>query len=283
MIPEKNSNLIGKIGSYLQILSKDPHSTAFVPLAEAYRQIGLLHDALEIARFGTRNLPHFCSGFATMGRILGQMGRFDEAFRAYSRALDIDEESHSALVGLARLHLIRSDRELAREVLHNATQFHPDDETIGSMLTALDLPRPWLELPRPAVVDPDVALHIDEEQIVDEPVAPIPTATLAEIYVKQGLTGKAITVYQQILQQNPVNISARERLSQLMDEPETSQETDAAVVDVQDVHVAAHEETAPEGFSDNRPRLSADPVARPSVLTVLENWLAAIRQRRANV
>ena len=40
-------SLIGKIGSYLQIVAKDPSSTAFVPLAEAYRQTGLLDDALE--------------------------------------------------------------------------------------------------------------------------------------------------------------------------------------------------------------------------------------------
>ena len=50
MQPKGGGSLVGKISSYLQIVSKDPHSTAFVPLSEAYRQIGLLDDALEAAR-----------------------------------------------------------------------------------------------------------------------------------------------------------------------------------------------------------------------------------------
>ena len=33
--PKSGGSLIGKISSYLQIVSKDPRSTAFVPLAEA--------------------------------------------------------------------------------------------------------------------------------------------------------------------------------------------------------------------------------------------------------
>jgi tetratricopeptide (TPR) repeat protein len=139
-------SLIGKIGSYLQIVAKDPSSTAFVPLAEAYRQTGLLDDALEAARLGTNMLPHFSPGFSTMGRILGQMGRLDEAMSAYARALSIDRQSQSALVGLARLHLIRGERDLARKILTQAKEFHPDDEKISDMLNALDLPRPWAEI-----------------------------------------------------------------------------------------------------------------------------------------
>src|SRR5512136_3002535 len=107
-------SLISKISSYLQIVSKDPHSTAFVPLAEAYRQIGLLDDALEAARMGTTMLPHFSPGFAALGRILGQMGRLDESMSAYARALSIDRQSQSALIGLARLHLVRGERDQAR-------------------------------------------------------------------------------------------------------------------------------------------------------------------------
>ena len=113
-------SLIGKIGSYLQIVTKDPSSTAFVPLAEAYRQIGLLDDALEAARFGTEMLPHFSPGFSTMGRILGQMGRLDESLSAYSRALSIDRQSQAALVGLSRLHLVRGERDQARKILQQA-------------------------------------------------------------------------------------------------------------------------------------------------------------------
>ena len=177
-------SLIGKIGSYLQIFAKDPSSTAFVPLAEAYRQIGLLDDALEAARLGTKMLPHFSPGFSTMGRILGQMGRIDEAMSAYAKALSIDRQSQSALVGLARLHLIRAERDMARKILQQAAEFHPNDEKISDMLIALDLPRPWAEIKQASQIQESVPKR---EAVADQPGEPIPTATLAEIYAKQGL------------------------------------------------------------------------------------------------
>ena len=171
-------SLIGKIGSYLQIVAKDPSSTAFVPLAEAYRQVGLLDDALEATRLGTKRLPHFSPGFSAMGRTLGQMGRIDEAMDAYAKALDIDQESQSALVGLARLHLIRGERDQARRILAQAKKFHPDDDKISDMLKALDLPRPWAEIKQVPLVEETTAAT---ETLVDEAGEPIPTATLAEI------------------------------------------------------------------------------------------------------
>ena len=59
-MPTKNSgSLIDKINCYLQIAANDPHSTTLIPLAEAFRQIGLLEDALSAARLGVEALPNF--------------------------------------------------------------------------------------------------------------------------------------------------------------------------------------------------------------------------------
>lgn len=238
-------SLISKIASYLQIVSSDPRSTAFVPLAEAYSQIGLLDDALEVARLGTQALPHFSPGFATLGRVLGQMGRIDEAMAAFAHALSIDCQSQGALIGMARLHLIRSERDQARKILQQTAEFHPQDENVRNMLVALDLPRPWERLRR--AQEAPVAAAPPEEPAAaagSEPKA-IFTATLAEIYVKQGLPDKAVAVYEEILKQDPHNQAARERLSALL------------TVD--------------------------EPAPRRSVLATLEGWLAHLQQRREHV
>jgi tetratricopeptide (TPR) repeat protein len=253
-------SLIGKIGSYLQIVAKDPSSTAFVPLAEAYRQVGLLDDALEATRLGTKMLPHFSPGFSAMGRILGQMGRIEEAMDAYAKALSIDRQSQAAQVGLARLHLIRGERDEARRILAQAQESHPGDDKVSDMLKALDLPRPWEQIKQvPQVKEPTAPTEttVDEADETDEP---IPTATLAEIYVKQGLTDKAIKIYNEILDKNPGNSDAQERILQLQKEAGSE----------------AQSGQAPES------EVAAEP-KDCSPLAVMQRWLSVIEQGRANV
>jgi tetratricopeptide (TPR) repeat protein len=303
MMTSANSggSLIGKIGSYLQIVTKDPRSTAFVPLAEAYRQIGLLDDALEATRMGTGMLPHFSPGFSTMGRILGQMGRIDESMSAYAKALSIDRQSQAALVGLARLHLIRSERDQARKILTQAKEFHPGDEKISDMLTALDLPRPWAEIQQAS--HSQVAVSQDEAGLAKTgPEAtgePIPTATLAEIYVRQGLSAKAVKVYQEVLKLNPDNDAARERMMQLRepltDEPGMSVGEQSTKIDdsaVEQTSVAETVFSVPTAtpseasvISTEAPLEALETRSEPevqSLLTVLQGWLTAINRQRAN-
>jgi len=276
-------SLIGKIGSYLQIFTKDPSSTVFVPLAEAYRQIGLLDDALEAARIGTKMLPHFSPGFSTMGRILGQMGRLDEAMGAYAKALSIDRQSQAALVGLARLHLIRGERDQARKILKQAKGFHPLDEKIADMLIALDLPRPWSEI-KQATLKQEPPLQ--KQTFSAESGEPILTATLAEVYLKQGLLDKAIKVYADILRLNPDNAAARARITQLEERLAVKDETPSTTQAV--VSQTTVVEQGDDAFAESSETI-ADTAASESVprdqspMSVLQRWLTVIKQGRANV
>ncbi len=281
-------SLIGKIGSYLQIVTKDPSSTAFVPLAEAYRQIGLLDDALEATRLGTEMLPHFSPGFSTMGRILGQMGMLDESMSAYAKALSIDRQSQAALVGLSRLHLIRGERDQARKILQQAKEFHPDDEKISDMLVALDLPRPWANIKRASKAHEQGPSH---KSAPDESGAPIATATLAEIYVKQGLLDKALEVYQGILVQSPENESARKRIMQLQEmlgvdvnpAAEDVQVPEEPLQEPSPVVVAVEEpvDSTPASMEES-PVTQSEP-KDSSPLAVLQRWLSVIKNGRTNV
>jgi tetratricopeptide (TPR) repeat protein len=202
---------------------------------------------------------------------------------AYARALSIDRQSQSALVGLARLHLIRGERDLARNILKQAEEFHPDDEKIADMLVAMDLPRPWSAIKK--------ASHAQEpppggDVAHAEPAEPIPTATLAEIYAQQGLLEKSARVYEDILRLNPDNARARERLLQLQESigGKPAAATAAAAAE-SDVPAGAQQLAAQEE------RLDASPVSQSlqgaikdqSPLAVLQRWLAAIKQGRANV
>lgn len=268
---KSGGSLVGKISSYLQIVSKDPHSTAFVPLAEAYRQIGLLDDALQAARLGTSMLPNFSPGFATLGRILGQMGRIDEAMSAFARALSIDRQSQSALTGLARLHLVRGERDLARKILQQAAEFHPDDEMVENMLIALDLPRPWEEVAVAAETTAEPVTPTADEEPAPQTAGgePIPTATLAEIYARQGLIDQAVRVYEEILRQDPANTAVVRRVSELRGEAAAGSSPSAPAAAPQPVEAV--------------PLMPARAQTPLSPLEAFERWLQAIQLRRAHV
>lgn len=266
--PDDTASMLGKIASYTEILHRDPRSTVFVSLAEAYRQMGLLEDALEVARRGVAALPRFCPGYTVLGRILAQQNQVTEAKKAFSAALAIDPDSISALKGLARVYGRLKWRDEARKVLEKAAQVDPEDEWVARMLASLGPAetKATRETPENAVDASNPAADDQQAAAGDEGDSPIATATIAEIYVKQGLFSKALQVYQGLLKANPGNEQVRERCREL--EGQIS---------------AAAQGTAPLGQDANQEGTGMDVPEKTQMLAVelLNRWLDAIRDRRA--
>ena len=61
------------------LLARDPASIAFAQLAEDYRRLGRLEDAVRICREGLSRHPAFPSAQLTLGRALLALGREEEA------------------------------------------------------------------------------------------------------------------------------------------------------------------------------------------------------------
>jgi tetratricopeptide (TPR) repeat protein len=223
-----------------------------------------------------------------MGRVLGQMGRLDESMSAYARAISIDRQSQAALVGLSRLHLVRGERDQARKILQQAKEFHPDDEKISDMLVALDLPRPWADIKQASKAHKQGPSH---ESASGEPGKPIATATLAEIYVKQGLLDKALDVYQGILVQSPENESARKRIMQLQEmlgvdvkpTAEDLQVPDESLQGPSPIVAAVEESVESTPASMEKSLVTQSELKDTSPLAVLQRWLSVIKNGRTNV
>ncbi len=252
MANNSHAALLTKIASYVEILAKDPHSTVFVTLGDAYRQLGRLDEALEIARKGVQGLTWFSPGHVVLGQILMARGETGEALGCFNKALTLDGESIAAFKGLAAIYCQKGQADLARQVLERAEQIHPGNSSIQHMLNRLSA---VTEEPANAAA---VAPQADQEQPVEAPIA---TTTIAELFVKQGLLSQACQVYRDILQADPDNGQVRAKLIEL--EGRLTSNSQPEVIEAQ-ASLAA-------------------PAAQAEPLATLQRWLTATRLRREHV
>ncbi len=276
---EQTTSMLGKIAGYIEILNKDPHSTVFVPLAEAFRQMGMLDDALEVARKGVAALPTFCPGYTELGRIQVQRGALKEAEEAYAAAVEIDNENLPALKGLARVCGAQGQRAKARKILERARDLQPDDQTVLKMLSALGpppAPEPPPAAPKAAAMGQPAPGQAPREEGDgsgtggDDFGEPIATATIAEIYVRQGLLDKALRIYRDLLRVNPGDRVLVERFHQL------------GGAEVAPAPPAAPVQAAPEAEGSGSGQ-GQTVTGDQAVVLLLHRWLDAIRDRRMHV
>lgn len=71
---------------YQLLLLRNPSSRVFAPLAESYRKMGLLQQALEICEKGVKYNPNYPSGLVAYGKILFELQRFEEAAQTFEQA-----------------------------------------------------------------------------------------------------------------------------------------------------------------------------------------------------
>jgi tetratricopeptide (TPR) repeat protein len=276
---QSSFSLLGKIASYTEILAKDPHSTVFVPLCEAYRQMGLLDDALDIALKGTQVLPGFSPGFTALGRIQAQQGNLEEATLAFEKALSLDRNSLASLKGLAKVRSRLGGKEQARDLLLRAAALQPEDDGV----------RRWLDQLGPQPSPPSTQPDQGEEDVPSPPSPrpgkpkndPISTGTIAEIYVRQGFLKRAAKIYRDLLQSDPHNEDIRQKLVALKKRILADEGGTAALGDcpgempeVEMQTIAPVSQDPPQEDSDGKEK---------QILTTLEGWLDSIRRGREHV
>jgi tetratricopeptide (TPR) repeat protein len=177
----------------------------------------------------------------------------------------MDPESLPALKGLARVCALGKQGARARQLLKRAAELAPDDPAVRKMLAALG-PEPAGEEGEPQSAHPPESAETNAAEEDNEPIA---TATIAEIYVKQGLLNKALKVYGDLVRGNPDNDRLRERYQALS--RQVAGQTEAGGAEAESNVAPPSEETEPS------------PSGEALVLERLESWLTAIRDRRDDV
>jgi len=293
------SSLLGKIAAYTEILQKDPRSTIFVPLSEAYRKMGHLDDARQIVEEGISLYPDFCPAYIVLARILCQQSDYKASDIAFSKALQLDENSLAGLVGYARLLVLINKTDKAKQLLLRARNLSPADPVINKFLNSL----PPSKEDTGSVAGPQGGLS-----------TPLISETLADLYLKQGLPDKALDIFRELLRKDPDNLKIRRRIRDveivvqgesvqtesstasdvLLDEPQQGPrledetpslgddsspelEIAEAVPDVMDESIGL--KTVPDDYNKDDLMIKSD----LSPLGVLNYWLENIQKRRQHV
>jgi len=225
-LPDEEVQLLRLIRDYKQHLLDDPASNSFLPLAHCYNKLGLVEAAVDVVKRGLEKNPDHVLALLLLADLLAGLEDFDEASVLYERVLSLDEQSVDALIGLARLDLHQNNFERANDRIVQLATKQPHHQAIDELRSQI----------------------AQNNSASDEGVL-LPTATMAELYLKQGLKEKAVSIYRQLLHHQPNEVKYRDRLASLLDQPIN-------------VNVSLDKDNHVEG---------------------LEKWLIAIERRRKNV
>lgn len=219
-------------------LANAPDSFCFARLSDVYHKVGLVDDALHIARQGVKKHPRYLSGQRALALACLTKGLNDEALAALKLVAEALPEDVSSQKLLGRLFVDLGNQDAARKAFRTALEFAPDDVECRIELESLDrsarVTVPALELDEDDEDDEAIIedleileeynpesgfqshdIPLDPDVISSPHYDPLSTVTLAELYVTQGFMDKALEIYRAILADNPVDQAIAKRVAEL--------------------------------------------------------------------
>lgn len=289
------ASVLTEIKKYEDTLVKDPASYCFAPLAELYRKMGNLDDAITTAKQGCELHPDYVGGFMALGRAYFEKGMKAESRAAIERVVDITPDNLLALKLLSRLYLEQGETAAADKILRLVLSQSPDDHESQVLLDSLISGE--VELEEGEIIEEltDEDLVDDEEFVVtrcgtgasegnDDVVTdkknPISTSTLAELYVSQGFMTHALTIYREMLNSDPDNADLKKRVDELV--RAVDEEAGGIRTGLPEGDEAVTESAAISGAADHLPADTeiVGAVTEDRAIETLEKWLDTIRRRR---
>ncbi len=115
------------IEEYQLILIKNPRSPVFAALAEAYRKMGLIEEALEVTTKGVKHNPEFVSGLVAHAKILLEMKDYSESLQVLKKAHSLKPENLLALKLLSHVYIKLKKYQKALLTYKKLLIFNPND------------------------------------------------------------------------------------------------------------------------------------------------------------
>jgi tetratricopeptide (TPR) repeat protein len=125
------------IKKYEETLEKDPNSYCFAPLSELYRRLGMLDDAITIAKRGCELHPDYVGGFMALGRGYFEKGMNTEARNALEKVVRVTPDNILAQRILSKIYMDSGDSSSAEGALKAILAQNPEDSESRMLLDSL--------------------------------------------------------------------------------------------------------------------------------------------------
>ena len=138
-------------------LAKDPHSKAFMSLAEEYGKVGMWQEAAAVLEDGLKVYPGFITAMVALGRAYDQMGQATKAKAILEESVKLSPENLRAHRTLIKIYQSQGLNELALQSCATILTVNPRDEETLSIQSVLGGPlkhKKTSERPTPTATPP---------------------------------------------------------------------------------------------------------------------------------
>lgn len=137
------------IKKYEDTLEKDPNSYCFAPLSELYRKLGMVDDAINIAKRGCEIHPDYVGGYMALGRAYFEKGMSAESKEALRKVVRVTPENLLAQRILSKIYMDEGDASSAEASLRAILAHNPDDSESRMLLDSLKMSSSSIEQTMP--------------------------------------------------------------------------------------------------------------------------------------
>ncbi|MFV8258082.1 tetratricopeptide repeat protein [Bdellovibrio bacteriovorus] len=126
------------IEKYQSLLEKDPNSQVFAPLAEAYREMGMLQEARKTVTAGVQRHPQFVGGLVTYAKVLRDLGELSKALETLKKATALSSENILAHQLMAEVHLAQKNPKDALKSFKMVLFLNPNSKSAQKAVQKLE-------------------------------------------------------------------------------------------------------------------------------------------------
>ncbi len=180
MSPQKHISSALEIDRLATQLAKNPHSKAFLPLAEEYCKAGMWEEAVGVLEDGLKYYPGFITAMVVLGRAYDQLNQPTKAKAILEGAVKLSPDNLRAHRTLIKIYAAQGLTEEALKSCHVILTMNPRDEEALSLQASLGVPEPMK--PQTAASNPRFGQATGRESVAPgAKAAREPAAALEEV------------------------------------------------------------------------------------------------------